>query len=422
MTEKMDKSLKILAAKAGSNLFLKTISEAFSLLVPIVTTGAIFTLLNNLNLEAYQNFITDMGLKSLLSLPSRFTVDIVSIYLSFAVGYSFLTIKAKTEDGVFAGLTSMLCFFIMAIPDSGAADRQRLTDLFWDCLGCQGMFTALLAGIFAGLIWDRFTENGWGAGAVLPAGAKPFRSLVPGFTAVLVCLAVRGCFVNFTGFSFNQWLYGRLSRPLEALSGSLFAYCALMFLSDVFWFFGIHGAQLTTPFFIILFMSAGIDNQGALASGQPMENILTMGLLSYLTLGGTGTTAGLAVNMLLFSKSRRYKTLGRIAFLPSLCNINEPILFGMPLILNPLMALPFFVIPQLTIILTYIAMSAGLVSMPRIAMQAPGTPLFLDGFLMCGISGVVWQLVLLGITLAGYYPFFRIQDEAAYREEQGDMS
>ncbi len=207
---------------------------------------------------------------------------------------------------------------------------------------------------------------------------------------------------------------------MRALSGSLFTYCALMFLSDVFWFFGIHGAQITAPFFMILFVTAGIDNQAALASGQPVANILTTGFLSYLTLGGAGNTAGLAVNMLLFSKSRRYRTLGRLAILPSLCNVNEPILFGMPLILNPLMAFPFFVLPQITIILTYIAMGAGLLGLPRLAMGTSGMPLFLDGLLMCGISGVVWQLILIGITWAGYYPFFRIQDERARREEQGE--
>lgn len=413
MTEKMDRTLKTLAARAGSNPFLKTISEAFNLLMPMVTVGAVFTLLNNLNIQGYQNFIIDTGLKPLLALPSRFTIDLVSLYLAFASGCSFLNVKGKAAESIPAGLVSAVCFFIMTFSGSGAADS----------LGFQGLFTALVSGIFTGFIWDWLTDRGQRremGGASSPVGTKFFRGLAPGFAAVALCLAVSGCFLRATGLSLNQWLYGVLREPLGVLSGNLFIYCALMFLSDVFWFFGIHGAQITNPFFIILFMTGGIRNQAALAAGQPVENILTTGLLAYLTLGGAGSTAGLAVDMLLFSRSRRYKTLGRMAVLPTLCNINEPILFGVPMILNPLMALPFFVLPQVTIIFTYLAMSAGMVGLPRLAMGTSGTPLFLDGFLMCGISGVVWQVMLVGITSAGYYPFFRILDKAACAEEQGD--
>ena len=157
---------------------------------------------------------------------------------------------------------------------------------------------------------------------------------------------------------------------------------------------------------MMLFMQAGVENQAAFASGAPMQNIITVGLLYFLMLGGIGNTLGLSIDMLL-AKSNRYKTLGRLAILPSCCSINEPIVFGLPLILNPIMALPYFLVPQINILITYFAMKSGLVSLPRIAMGATGTPVLLDGWLICGVSGIILEIVLIIVSAILYYPFFK---------------
>ena len=163
-------------------------------------------------------------------------------------------------------------------------------------------------------------------------------------------------------------------------------------------------------------MQAGVENQAAFASGAPMQNIITVGLLYFLMLGGIGNTLGLSIDMLL-AKSNRYKTLGRLAILPSCCSINEPIVFGLPLILNPIMALPYFLVPQINILITYFAMKSGLVSLPRIAMGATGTPVLLDGWLIYGVSGIILEIVLIIVSAILYYPFFKTQDNIALKEE-----
>ena len=171
----------------------------------------------------------------------------------------------------------------------------------------------------------------------------------------------------------------------------------------------------------MLFMQAGAENQAAYASGEPMQNILTMGFFLFMMLGGIGNTIGLSIDMILFSKSNRYKTLGKLAILPSWCGINEPIVFGMPLILNPIMAIPFFLIPQITTLIAYFSMQAGWVSLPRIAMGATGTPLLLDGWLICGVTGILLQIVLVIVAIILYYPFFKVQDNIALKEEQANI-
>ncbi len=169
---------------------------------------------------------------------------------------------------------------------------------------------------------------------------------------------------------------------------------------------------------MMLFLQPGMENQANFAAGMPMTNVLTLGLLFYLMLGGIGNTIGLAINMFFFSKSQRYKALGKIAILPSLCSINEPIMFGMPIMLNPIMALPFFIVPQIILVATYFVMNVGLVSLPRIAMGATGTPILLDGWLMTGISGVIWQVVMIVFSVLAYMPFFKVQDKMALKEEK----
>ena len=244
---------------------------------------------------------------------------------------------------------------------------------------------------------------------VPPTVAKSFSALIPGFVVTAIFLIINGAFAAMVGQTFSEWFYGIIAAPLSALSGSLVTFMILMLLASVFWFFGIHGGQVTIPFLMMIFMQAGVENQTAFASGGEMQNIITVGLLFFLMLGGIGHTIGLSIDML-FAKSNRYKTLGKLAILPSCCGINEPIVFGLPLILNPIMALPYFIVPQINILITYFAMSSGLVSLPRIAMGATGTPILLDGWLICGLSGVVLEIILIALSALLYYPFFKMQD------------
>ena len=418
---KMESFLAPLAAKVGGNRILKAVSTAFNMVMPIIIIGSVFTLLSALKLGSYQQFLADTGLGTLFALPGRFTISILSLYVSFTCAYAFLKNDGKVMDAIPAGIISLMCFMILTPLANITIDERTVTYLSFDYLGAKGLFTAIIVGLCVGVIYNFLTEKGWVIKmpeGVPPTVAKSFNALIPGFILTGIFLAITGIFNQVAGVTFNEWHYNVLSAPLQSLSGSIVTYCILMFISSIFWFFGLHGGQITTPIFMILFMQAGVDNQTAFQAGTPLTNILTVSFLYYLVLGGTGNTIGLAIDMLFFSKSNRYKALGKLSILPSCCSINEPIVFGMPIILNPIMAIPFFIIPQIITILTYFVMKFGLVSLPRIAMGAGGTPLLLDGFLICGISGLIWQIILIVLTAVLYYPFFKVQDNIALKEEQ----
>lgn len=417
---KMEAVLTPLAAKVGSNRILKAISTGFNMVMPIIIIGAIFSLLSTLQIAPYQAFLASTGLGTLLALIGKFTTDIMALYVAFCAAYAFLQNEGMKNDALPAGLLSILSFFIMTPLATVVVKKVSTTYIAFDYLGSKGLFTALLTGLLVGAIYKFVVSHGWTIkmpDGVPPTVSKSFSALIPGFMIAAVFLVINGAFKAGTGLSFSEWFYGILAAPLGALSGSLATFIILNVLASVFWFFGIHGGQVTLPFAMILFMQAGAENQAAFAAGKAMPNVLTVGLLGFLMLGGIGNTLGLSIDMLFFSKSERYKALGKLAILPSICSINEPIMFGMPLILNPIMAIPFFLVPLINSTITYFAMTGGLVSLPRIAMGAAGTPILLDGYLISGVSGIILQIVLVALTAIIYLPFFKVQDNVALKEE-----
>jgi PTS system cellobiose-specific IIC component len=420
MMEKMESVLAPLATKIGSNKILKAISTAFNLIMPVIILGAIFTLLSTLSIGGYQDFLASSGIGQVLALVGRFTTDMLAVYVAFTAAYAFVRNEGMNADAVPAGLLSILAFFIMTPLANIVVNETPTTFISFDYLGSKGLFTALIVGVLVGFIYTFVVNRGWVIKmpeGVPPTVAKSFSALIPGFVVTAIFLIINGAFAAMVGQTFSEWFYGIIAAPLSALSGSLVTFMILMLLASVFWFFGIHGGQVTIPFLMMIFMQAGVENQTAFASGGEMQNIITVGLLFFLMLGGIGHTIGLSIDML-FAKSNRYKTLGKLAILPSCCGINEPIVFGLPLILNPIMALPYFIVPQINILITYFAMSSGLVSLPRIAMGAVGTPILLDGWLICGLSGVVLEIILIALSALLYYPFFKMQDNLAVKEEQ----
>lgn len=418
--DKMENVLAPLATKVGGNRILKAVSTAFNMIMPLIIIGAIFSLISTLSIGGYQAFLQSSGIGKILALIGKFTTDLMALYVAFAAGYAYVRNEGMNNDAIPSGLLSVLAFFIMTPLTEVMINEAPTTVLSFDYLGSKGLFTALLVGLLVGFIYTFVTKKGWVIkmpDGVPPTVAKSFSALIPGFVITGIFLVINGIFNVLTGATFSEWLYSVLAAPLSALSGSVITFLVLLFICQVFWFFGIHGGQVTIPFMMILFMQAGVENQAAFGTGQPMQNIVTVGFLYFLMLGGAGNTMGLALDMLLFSKSKRYKSLGKLCILPSICNINEPVIFGMPIILNPVMAIPFLLVPQITAIITYLAMNLGLVSLPRIALGATGTPLILDGWMIAGLSGIILEIILIALTAIIYYPFFRVQDHMACQEE-----
>ncbi len=180
---------------------------------------------------------------------------------------------------------------------------------------------------------------------------------------------------------------------------------------------GVHGDMVAmTPLMPIL-MAGYAENLQAFQAGKPLPHILGLAfLLLYTQIGGAGNYLGLAFIMAFRAKSKRYRALGKIAFPPAIFGIQEPLHFGMPAVMNPIMAVPFILAPTLSIIVAYFATSIGLAAVPTLSIAF--CPFGIAGLLCGGISCLILSIVVLLMSTAIYYPFFRVMDKIAVQEEE----
>ena len=157
---------------------------------------------------------------------------------------------------------------------------------------------------------------------------------------------------------------------------------------------------------------------GELTSENGAHIVTQQFLDSFLVLSGSGITFGLVIAMLFAAKSQQYKALGKVAAFPTIFNVNEPVTFGFPIVMNPLMFVPFILVPILSAVIVYGAIAIGFMSRFSGVMLPWSTPLLISGLMVGGIKGLIVQLLILVISTVIYFPFFKMQDNIAYKNEQ----
>lgn len=177
------------------------------------------------------------------------------------------------------------------------------------------------------------------------------------------------------------------------------------------------------PILSILYMTPALENLDALAKGAALPNILTnTWWFIFAQVGGSGGIIGLAILMCFFAKSERYKTLGKIAVVPALCSISEPIVFGAPLMLNVMFFIPMIVAPLVCFLASYLLTVLGVLPYLNGIQLSTGTPIIMAGFLAGDWRSAIWQVVLVAFQFLIYLPFFKISDKQALKEEMAAVA
>ena len=207
-------------------------------------------------------------------------------------------------------------------------------------------------------------------------------------------------------------------KPLVSASDSLPAVIGILLVVHILWFAGLHGVNVVVAIINPIILTNLATNQAALQAGEKATKVLAGGFLdAFVYLGGAGATLGLAIAMFL-SKKDHIKSIGKISLIPGLFNINEPIIFGFPVVFNPIMAIPFILAPVISVIMVYTSIATGIVE-PFRAISVPWTtPFIISGFLIGGVKAAILQIAVFSMTVAVYFPFFKYQDKLAYQEEQ----
>ncbi|KHD44847.1 PTS sugar transporter subunit IIC [Streptococcus hongkongensis] len=397
-------------------------------ILPLTVVGSLFLIIGQLPFEGLNNALADMLGKNwtepFMQVYSG-TFAIMGLISCFSIGYSYA--KNSKVEPLPAGVLSLAAFFILLkssyVPIKGEPIGDAMSKVWF---GGQGIIGAILIGLTVGAIYTFFIKRHMVIKMpeqVPQAIAKQFEAMIPAFAIFILAMIVYIMSKMMTGGgTFIEMIYSVIQVPLQGLTGSLYGAIGIAFFISFLWWFGVHGQSVVNGIVTALLLSNLDANKAMLATGKlSLSNgahVVTQQFLdSFLIISGSGITFGLVIAMLFAAKSKQYKALGKVAVFPALFNVNEPIVFGFPVVMNPLLFLPFIMVPVFAAIIVYSAISIGFMQ-PFAGVTLPwSTPAIISGFMVAGWQGAFIQLIILTMSTIIYFPFFKIQDKMAYESE-----
>ena len=431
LMEVIEQKLMPLANLVGQNRYLLTLRDSFSTIMPLLIVGSFFTLVGSFPITAWTDFlgattIGDQSLTDLIGVPSSITVSMMALFIAFLIGHNFAE-HDNLSDRVSAGLVTLVSWFMLmplyteyAIEATGETVQVSSVPTGW--IGSKGVFVAIVAGFlsckFYGMLVHKDLTIKMPEG-VPPTVSRAFSALIPMTLTFVVVWIVRVVFVVTPWGDVFSFIYSVLQLPLQNLGGTVVAQALVYVFAHFLWFFGIHGTNITDSVYQPILLALSAENQEAVAAGLSATNIINYQFQSlFATMGGGGSTLSLLIAILLFCKSDRMKQLGKLSLAPGIFNINEPIIFGLPIVLNPVMLVPFILVPLFNIVSTWAVMAIGLVPICSGITLPWTTPAIISGFLVSGWQGAVWQVVLLVVGTLIYLPFIKTLDKQYLQEQE----
>ena len=425
---KFAEKLLPIANAIGNQRHLQAIRNGLIAILPLTIIGSFFTIILNIPIEGYAEMIAPF--KEQLNVPFQFTVGLMSLYAASTIG-SFLG-KSYNLDDTTSGFLSMLATVLLVVPINlsegvDIVGNEIVSGRYvpMQALGSQGLFGAIVASLIAVEIY-RFTKEKK-LEIKMPEGVPPvvassFSALLPTLFIILLFWIPR----HFLGFDLNGVITFLISPLRQFMVGNnLLGGLLTQFLITLFWVFGIHGHAVLGPIIRPMWDGAILENAELFQNGMSefeLPNVFTEQFFQwYAQMGGTGATLALAV-LLLFSKATYLKQLGKLSILPGIFNINEPLIFGAPIVMNPILAIPFILAPLVNTIVIY---SVTLLDfMPRMMVKPPfSIPAPLGALITTNWNwfAFIMTIVSFFISLAIYYPFFKAFEKQQLLKEKTEI-
>lgn len=419
----IERLLVPVAAKLNAQRHICAIRDAFILTFPLTMAGSLMILLNFVLLSP-DGFVANLlGLGKLIPNLSDYqaifapvlkgSTDILAVLIVFLVARNIA--KSLGGDDLLTGLTALSVFFIIYPTIEGGLPTNYM--------GPQGLFVAIIVGLLVGELLTKLSKTPKleikMPEQVPPAVARTFKILIP-IILVTVGFSVVNYFVlKFTdGGGIHTLVYNVLQAPLTKLGDSVWSVVAFGIISNLLWVMGIHGPNTVAAVRDVVFAEANAANikyvaEMGTAWGAPYPNTWALydGFSNY---GGSGMTLGLLIAIFIFSRQADQKDIAKLSLAPGLFNINESVIFGLPIVLNPMFLVPFILVPTVNVLIGYTAIKLGL--MPAIAYSVPWTtPGPLIPFLGSGgnFMGLVFGFVALAVSVIIYAPFVIASNKAA---------
>ncbi|MGM0175234.1 PTS cellobiose transporter subunit IIC [Enterococcus sp. DIV0800] len=410
--DKLAEKIMPLANKLGQNRYLMVLRDAFMLSFPLTMFGSIVVVINNL---PFFNDATKGILTNLFGNGQNATMSIMSVFVTFGIGY-YLSESYEVE-GIFGGAVSLASFLILTPFVMTLENGEDISGvLSLDRLGAKGMFIGMIAAFIAAEIYCRVTKKGWQIkmpDGVPPAVTKSFAALIPAVLTLTVFLLINALMTGVFHVNLHDVIYEVIQKPLTGLGSGLPATLLALFFVQFLWFFGLHGQIIVNSVMDPIWNTLMLDNLEAYKAGNPLPHIITKPFMETFTvgLGGSGMTLAVVLLMAFVLKKKQYRDVGRLALAPGIFNVNEPAIFGLPIVLNATIMIPWIIAPLIVTTLNYLVMAAGIVPPPT-GVSVPWTvPIIASGILATN-SWLGGALQVIDFIIVGliWYPFLRVLD------------
>lgn len=390
--------------KLFSKPWLSAVSSCMQKIIPFILTGSL--------IYFYNVFVSFFPVLPDLSPILNFSFGIITLIVAFMMANQCMEKLNHPFYVTNAGITSV-CVLLMAVMPMG--DNADSISALLGNLGPSGIAVGMVVGLFVSIVFHL-----WGKLHFLETSSIPdfvtgwINTIVPN----VVSLGIAMIIINVLHINVFDVILAAF-MPVAQIGQTLPGFILICFVPAFFYTMGVSSwlwGAVTTPIFM-----AGIQgNIDAVAAGQAATNIVTseaVFTLAFITMGGMCATLGLNL-LMCFSKSKQLKTLGRIFIAPSIFNINEPVMFGAPVVFNPLLMLPAWINSIVGAIYVWIIMSTGLLHIPSKMIQVGQIPAPFSSFMITeDVRAFIWWIILFVIYLAIWYPFFKAFEKQKLTEE-----
>jgi PTS system cellobiose-specific IIC component len=406
--------------------------DGFIMTTPFTICGSVFLLLANLPIPGYTEFMASVfGPHWMvpLNVVSGATFNVLALIVVLTITYRYC--EAERCDAIMASVLALSLFLIVLPPNVTVKSGEIVGNVIpkaW--AGSNGVITAIFISFFVSYVFCYCEKKhlGFKMPDSVPGGvAKAFEALVPGMIIFTFGSLLYGVCHFLGATTFPELIFKLVQTPLQGLSDTLIGGMVIAAVQSILFWAGIHGPNVVAGIVNPLLLANSLDNQQILDSGMqllgnPQAKIFTCQVNDIFTKsGGCGITFGILIASWISSKSQQMKSIMKLASVPGFFNINEPIIFGLPIVFNPYLLVPFILVPVLANVITYIAIVIGFMS-PFSAVQVPWTtPPILAGLLLDGWQGAVVQIIILIMATAVYLPFVKAQDRKLCQEEKVDL-
>lgn len=411
------------AAKLGNQKHIQAIRDGLILSMPLTIAGSIFLILAFLPISGYYEFMAgifgDAWMGKVLY-PVRATFDIMAIFGCIGVSYR---LAEKNKVDCLSSVALALMTFMILTPFKVSFMNNTVEAIPLMYTGSAGLFGAIISSIISVEIYSWFIrknivikmpEN------VPPAVAKSFVALIPTLALMIGTLIVRLILENTSLQNIHELLKVILTTPLKTLVGSWWGLAIITAIIQLFWIAGLHGSTIILGMIGPVLGLLGDQNRLAYEVGAEIPNIIGGPFFDlFISIGGGGGTFALAFLLAFVSKSKQLKEIGKISVGAACFNINEPIIFGLPIVMNPYLIIPFFITPILTGFIGYFSIAIGILpKLPGISIPWTTSPL-ISGYLgsIGSFRYVILQVILILIGMIIYLPFFKAFDKKMLEEE-----